>query len=261
MRFSPFVKKSCIPVFAALLLLDGAFWVVPSFAQSYGDVTVRKNPDGSIETFDSSSSSAPAPRRGSSSGHRRGTQKYSDGVVVRKNADGSIETFDSGSGAAPRHSTGRSSSSFSSSSSRAASKNGDGVAVPKKSGSSISKPPKSKASSTSVHKFVHKYSKDVTVKKNPDGTIEVIGFEGAPASKGKPPSSAKVTSSVKSSPSAKSNSTSKAGSPSKSSTSTKAGSAARTKRHSARRPRGHGNFSDVRVIRNPDGSIETYDSN
>lgn len=249
MRFSPFVKRSCIPVLAALLLLDGAFLSSPSLAQSYGDVTVRKNPDGSIETFDTSSSSAPAPRRGSSSGHRRGTQKYSDGVVVRKNADGSIETFDSGSGAVPRHSPGRSTSS------RAASKYGEGLTAQKKSGNSTPTPPKSKASSTSVHKFVHKYSKDVTVKKNPDGTIEVIGFEGAPAPKGKSQSSAKVTSSAKSS------STSKLGATSKSSSSTKAGSAARTKHHSARKPRGHGNFGDVRVIRNPDGSIETYDSN
>lgn len=255
MRFSSFVKRSCIPAFAALLLLDGAFLIAPSFAQSYGDVTVRKNPDGSIETFDTSSSSAPAPRRGSSSGHRRGTQKYSDGVVVRKNADGSIETFDSGSVGAPPHSTGRSSSS------RAASKYGEGATVRKKSGSSTPTPPKSKVSSTSVHKFVHKYSKDVTVKKNPDGTIEVIGFEGAPAPRGKSQSSAKATSSANSSSTAKSSSTSKSGSTSKSSTSTKAGSAARTKHHSARRPRGHGNFGDVRVIRNPDGSIETYDSN
>ena len=38
-------------------------------------------------------------------------------------------------------------------------------------------------------------------------------------------------------------------------------SAPRTKRSTAHRARGRGNYGDVRVIRNADGSIETYDAN
>ncbi|PZM79261.1 MAG: hypothetical protein DKT66_22545 [Candidatus Melainabacteria bacterium] len=253
MRFSPSVTKSSFPVLAAVLLLNGAFLMIPCFAQSYGDVTVRKNPDGSIETFDTSSSSAPTPRRASRSGYKRGAQKYSDGVVVRKNADGSIETFDSGDGAAPRHYSDRHSSSRTVSKYSTMAHSTGAKSTSAHSTNAI--PPKSKASSAGVHKFVHKYSKDVTVKKNSDGTIEVIGFEGPAASKGKSQSSAKVNSSAKASNAVKSSSTSKL------SSSTQVGRAATTKHHSARRPRVHGNFGDVRVIRNPDGSIETYDSN
>ncbi len=232
MRFSPSVQRGGFCFVVAGLLLSGSVLVMPAYGQSYGDVTVRKNPDGSIETFDSFASSPATSRRSSRSGYKRSSQKYGDGVVVRKNADGSIETFDSGD-VSPRRSPGK--QSFS----RSVSKSSDGGTVRKKT-----------EGSAGVHKFVHKYSKGVTVKKNPDGTIEVIGFTSGPAaskerssSSGKAGSSAMLNSAPKSSPSAK------------------AGTASKAKRRTARRPRSHGNFGDVRVIRNADGSIETYDAN
>lgn len=242
MRNSPFVnvKVNAFVFLTAGLLLNGALLVIPACGQSYGDVTVRKNPDGSIETFDSSQS-APAPRRSSGSGYKRGTQKYSDGVVVRKNADGSIETFDTGGVAPPRsgaRGTARST-------------------APKAVRSSSGKPFQSvqpAASSSGVHKFVHKFPKGTKVKTNPDGTIEVIGFTGGPAGSKASEKSPPAKAGAKASSTSRSNSA-------KSSSSTKVGTAAKAKRRTARRPRGHGNFGDVRVIRNPDGSIETYDAN
>lgn len=237
MRLSSFSQASGFSFLVTALFLNGLFLILPACSQNYGDVTVKKNSDGSIETYDSSDSSAPAPRRGSRSGTKRSTQKYNDGVVVRKNADGSIETFDSGvvSSSSQRASAKRSTHSVS--------KSSDGKS-PVSAGSSRSKPPKSGAGSTGVHKFVHKYDKGVTVKKNPDGTIEVTGYTGGTPG-----------------PKEKSQSPVKAGSSAKPSASAKTGAASRVKRRTARRPRGHGNYGDVRVIRNPDGSIETYDAN
>ncbi len=91
-----------------------------------GGVVVRKNADGSIDTFDvadpaapgnssSSSSSAPAATTGAAAGkpiygvHGAGkpyTRKHGDGVVVRRNADGSIETFDTTSSPTPLYGSG-----------------------------------------------------------------------------------------------------------------------------------------------------------
>lgn len=261
MRFSPFV----LAIAGAGLLFTGLFLSPYAVAQEFGDVTVKKNPDGSIETYDSSDGSAAAPRGRSRSSYKRSTQKYKDGVVVRKNADGSIETFDSGFTSSPRR------TSASHASSHSVSKYSDGAAVKKSahgsietSGKSHSSPAGSQASSNGVHKFVHKYSKGVTVKKNPDGTIEVIGFRSDVSPAGGSAdlkSKEKSHSSSKSSASGKAGPSSKAGSLAKEHTSAKAGVASRTPRRTARKPRGHGNFGDVRVIRNPDGSIETYDAN
>ncbi len=128
MRFSPFI----FAIAGATIVFNGLFLSPSALGQSYGDVTVKKNPDGSIETYDNSASSDPAPRRQSRSTYKRSTQKYNDGVVVRKNADGSIETFDTSDVAAPR----------------------------------------TQGRSSGVHKAVHKYSDGVTVKRNHDGTIE-----------------------------------------------------------------------------------------
>lgn len=268
MRLSSFDKKSSFSCLSIVLLLNGLFLIWPAYSQNYGDVTVKKNSDGSIETYDRSDSAAPAPKRGSRSGYKRSTQKYNDGVVVRKNADGSIETFDSGAVSPSSH---RSPAKYSS---RSVSKYSDGVTVRKNPDGSIetfdtgsvassrshstphravgsstgssagSKPPKSTAGSTGVHKFVHKYDKGVTVKKNPDGTIEVTGYTGgAPG------------------PKEKSQSLVKAGSSAKSSASVRTGAVSKVRRRAARSPRGHGNYGDVKVIRNPDGSIETFDAN
>lgn len=241
MRLPPYLQVSALHLVAVSVLLHCAFVAAPVFSQNYGDVTVRKNPDGSIETYDSSGSSAPAPRRSSGSSYKRSSQKYNDGVVVRKNADGSIETFDSGDAApAPRRSSSKNSSG-------SASKYSSASHVSTGSKSKIAKqatPPKSNAGSSGVHKFVHKYDKGVTVKKNPDGTIEVSGYTGG-----------------KSGEYDKSQSSVKAGNAAKSSSSSRTAVARKAVRRTARRPRGHGNYGDVRVIRNPDGSIETYDAN
>lgn len=85
-----------------------------SSVSSDGGVVVRKNADGSIDTFDSSDPGAPGSggSAGSSTGsgkliygvHGQGkpyTRKHNDGVVVRRNADGSIETFDTTSTPVP----------------------------------------------------------------------------------------------------------------------------------------------------------------
>ncbi|MCC7530397.1 MAG: hypothetical protein IT342_17870 [Candidatus Melainabacteria bacterium] len=92
---------------------------------------------------------------------------------------------------------------------------------------------------------------------NPDGTIEVTEpiSDGGKTGSGKPPASAKSSISQKVGLSAR------PGSSARATPSAKAGTASKPKRRAAHRPKGHGNFGDVRVIRNPDGSIETYDAN
>lgn len=254
MRFSPFVQA----IAGVSLLFNCAFSSLPAFGQDYGDVEVIKHPDGSIETVDKGAGrSAPAPVSGghSRSTYKKGAHKYNDGVVVRKNADGSIETFDSGGGSpSPRHSSsGKSSSHFVSKSSGRKNLGGS----METSGKSQSSPPGSHGSSGDVHKSVHKFPRGASVKMNPDGTIEVTEpvAGGARTGSGKPPAS------VKSSTSQKVGVSTKAGSLAKSHSSAKAGTASKPKRRAAHRPRGRGNFGDVRVIRNPDGSIETYDAN
>ncbi len=251
MRFSPFV----LAIAGVSLLLNYAFLSLPAFSQQFGDVTVKKNPDGSIETYDSSDSASVAPRRQSRTSNKKSTQKYNDGVVVRKNADGSIETFDSGGGSpSPRHSSGGRSSSGSVSKSGEQKKPGGAFET---SGKSSSLPPRSHGSSGSVHKGVHKFPKGASVKMNPDGTIEVTEPlpNGDHTGSGKPPAPAKSSTSSKACVSAKTGLLAKAP------PSAKTGTASKPKRRAAKRPRGHGNYGDVRVIRNPDGSIETYDAN
>lgn len=82
-------------ILAAAVLVLAAVTGAPAHAQGYADgVTVRRNADGSIETYDSENlPAAPAPPRKAA---RPGTRTI-DGVRVRRNADGSIETFDAGS--------------------------------------------------------------------------------------------------------------------------------------------------------------------
>jgi len=277
MRFSRFVPA----VAGVSLFFSCACLSLPAFAQNFGDVTVKKNPDGSIETYDSSEAASAAPRRQSHSSYKKSTHKYHDGVVVRKNADGSIETFDSGDGnPSPRRS-----SAVGSSSHRSVNKYRDGVVVKKNADGSIETSDSGDVvthhgsrgssggathsggrSSSAVNKFVHKYPKGVTIKKNPDGTIEVIGDK---SDLGKTSESADLKSKQKSHFSAKAGSPTLTGSSAKSSSvksSTKSSpsaksSAPKAKSRTARRPRGHGNYGDVKVIRNPDGSIETYDAN
>lgn len=94
------------PLRRPLLLAAGASvlfafaTVKPSSAQdsNHGDVVVRKNPDGSISTYDTSdpavnSSGSGQVQVGVHGANKPYTRKHSDGVVVRRNPDGSIETF------------------------------------------------------------------------------------------------------------------------------------------------------------------------
>ncbi|MCC7532158.1 MAG: hypothetical protein IT342_26885 [Candidatus Melainabacteria bacterium] len=92
---------------------------------------------------------------------------------------------------------------------------------------------------------------------NPDGTIEVTEpiSGGGNTVSGTPPAAAKSSISQKAGRSAK------AGSSAGATPSAKARTASKPERRAAKRAKGHGNFGDVRVIRNPDGSIETYDAN
>lgn len=182
-------------------------------------VIIKKNADGSIETYDSSEDPATPLSSGGSSGgpathgggrrtsKRSGTSlRNIGGVHVRKNSDGSIETSDTVDSV---ESTGVGSASSSSSSNKTYNKNMGGV----------------------------------TVRKNSDGSIETFD---APASSSSTRAHNKTTGV-------------------KSATGKSAGSKTRTKARSAvsRRStrRSTGSSGGVHVQKNPDGSIETWDSN
>jgi hypothetical protein len=254
MRFPPFM----LAIAGVSLLFNCAFLSLSASGQDFGDVEVIKHPDGSIETVDKAagrSAPASASSRHSRSSYKKSAQKYNDGVVVRKNADGSIETFDSGGGSpSPRHSSSGRSSSCSVSKSSERKKTGGSIETSAK---NSSLPPSAHGSSGSVNKGVHRFPKGASVKMNPDGTIEVTEpiSDGGHTGSGKPPASVKSTTSSKVGLSLK------AGSLAKAPPSAKTGTASKPKRRAAHRPKGRGNFGDVRVIRNPDGSIETYDAN
>jgi len=100
------------------------------------------------------------------------------------------------------------------------------------------------------------YQKTVLLRTEGSAQTEMLGFK-INYSKSKQ----KSHSSSKSSASGQAGFSAKAGLSAKAHTVPKARVASKTPRRSTRKPRGHGNFGDVRVIRNPDGSIETYDAN
>ncbi|HEY9785197.1 MAG TPA: hypothetical protein V6D17_07330 [Candidatus Obscuribacterales bacterium] len=146
-----------------------------------GGVVVRKNADGSIETYDAD---APAASR---STRQSGITKHPGGVVVKKNADGSIETYDSedvpsigsshrsarskGGGASVRHY-----------SDLVVKRNPDGtvetyeVVAPAGSArrTAAKAKPKPRRASASPRRTLTRSSGGVYVRRNPDGTVETF---------------------------------------------------------------------------------------
>ncbi len=104
------VSVSLVAAFALLGVLPPDACGQDSSTSNDGGVVVRKNADGSVDTFDatdpaaSGSGATPQSQGGGGGGgeirygvHGEGkpyTKKHGDGVVVRRNADGTIETYD-----------------------------------------------------------------------------------------------------------------------------------------------------------------------
>lgn len=84
--------------FALMALL--ALCCPPVLAEQDGDVVIKRNPDGTIETSDAQDSSGSADGGGgvSGGGGRKPvhsyTKKTSDGIHFKRNPDGSIETWE-----------------------------------------------------------------------------------------------------------------------------------------------------------------------
>lgn len=53
------------------------------------DVTVKRNPDGSYESYESAETTLPQNKR-----LRNSVYKTSDGITVKRNADGTVETYE-----------------------------------------------------------------------------------------------------------------------------------------------------------------------
>jgi hypothetical protein len=110
--FREWLKSFARPTFAVASLGLLATWLLsvcgmPASAnpsqsaseQRYSDgVTVRKNPDGTVETFDSSSSPEPLGQQSNQVYRRpivsRSYSKVIGGVHVRRNSDGTVETYE-----------------------------------------------------------------------------------------------------------------------------------------------------------------------
>ncbi|MBI1269365.1 hypothetical protein GC174_02930 [bacterium] len=101
------VSVSFVAAFALLGVLPPDACCQDSSTSNDGGVVVRKNADGSVDTFDATdpaaSGSGATPQSQGGGGeirygvHGEGkpyTKKHGDGVVVRRNADGTIETYD-----------------------------------------------------------------------------------------------------------------------------------------------------------------------
>lgn len=101
------VSVSLVAAFALLGVLPPDACGQDSSTSNDGGVVVRKNADGSVDTFDATdpaaSGSGATPQSQGGGGeirygvHGEGkpyTKKHGDGVVVRRNADGTIETYD-----------------------------------------------------------------------------------------------------------------------------------------------------------------------
>lgn len=110
MRKSKYILVS-VSLLAAVFLLGAVppeAYCQDSSESNDGGVVVRKNADGSVDTFDETDpavnggNAAPQSQGGGGGEIRYGvhgagkpyTKKQGDGVVVRRNADGSIETYD-----------------------------------------------------------------------------------------------------------------------------------------------------------------------
>ncbi|MCW5824642.1 MAG: hypothetical protein KIT34_17725 [Cyanobacteria bacterium TGS_CYA1] len=81
-------------ILALLVLL--AVLSPAAYGEQDGDVTIKRNPDGTIETYDSQdgpASSGEGQSRGPRPVHSY-TKKTSDGIHFKRNPDGSIETWE-----------------------------------------------------------------------------------------------------------------------------------------------------------------------
>ncbi len=84
-------------ILALLALL--AVMTPAAYGEQDQDVTIKRNPDGTIETFDSQGDASQSS--GGGGGQSRGprpvhsyTKKTSDGIHFKRNPDGSIETWE-----------------------------------------------------------------------------------------------------------------------------------------------------------------------
>lgn len=153
---------------------------------------VKKNPDGTVEVYDEESSPAPKPASSSyssvkkshaggasgavhkqSSGKIPAYTKKGNGVTVSRHADGTVDVYDS-SETAPQ---GKSSAA----SSRAETRYAAGQAVTRHSDgrvdvydSTMSSPPSSSGSSGNKIGAYKKNYGDVSVKRNANGTVDVV---------------------------------------------------------------------------------------
>ncbi len=115
-RFVEFRKSSKLTMALSVLTLAGACFYsdceMPATAKSaqrngstqrHSDgVVVRKNPDGTVETFDAGSAPEPlTPNAGQSAGQTirrpivsRAYSRVIGGVHVRRNSDGTVETYE-----------------------------------------------------------------------------------------------------------------------------------------------------------------------
>lgn len=154
------LKAGAIALATALIFgSPSAVLAAPGGSSTDSDgVTIRRNPDGTVDVYESSSGSTGATAAGStanstarsnavpkarkSASPRAGSTRYSDGVMVRKNPDGSIETYDVSD--APVRTSG------------------------------------ARGKTAAPRAGLTRYS-DVTVKRNPDGTVETYDAVAAPS--------------------------------------------------------------------------------
>lgn len=85
------MNRKILALLALLAVLSPA-----AYGEQDGDVTIKRNPDGTIETYDSQD--APTSSGGGQSQSIRPvhsyTKKTSDGIHFKRNPDGSIETWE-----------------------------------------------------------------------------------------------------------------------------------------------------------------------
>ncbi len=84
--------------FYALVALLPILMNSPVWAERDGDVEIKRNPDGTIETFEAGQgggdSGSPAGMSGGYKPVHSYTKKTSDGIHFKRNPDGSIETWE-----------------------------------------------------------------------------------------------------------------------------------------------------------------------
>ncbi|MGD9683825.1 MAG: hypothetical protein AB7W16_21880 [Candidatus Obscuribacterales bacterium] len=159
-----FLSITGIPL--ALGLWLGLSGPCPAQTETESDgVVIKRNPDGSIETYDApGGGGAPAGSSRRSAPAKSYVKKHGDGVVVKRNPDGSIETYDTSDSYYTRGASGTSKTSRKPGArKRAAGKaSHTGTKTGKKTGT------KARAKAGAKR---HR-SGDVVIKRNADGSIE-----------------------------------------------------------------------------------------